>query len=85
MGAGRWVAYILLSEVTGCYYKGSSGDLERRLKEHNRGKVLSTKSGCPWSLIYYEGFQTRSDALQREKYFKTRSGYRWLKTQGIIE
>jgi predicted GIY-YIG superfamily endonuclease len=30
--------------------------------------------GIPWSLIYMEEFATRSEAVRRERYFKTGRG-----------
>lgn len=54
-------------------------NLERRLKEHNSGKQKSTKGYLPWKLVYHEQFSTRTEAREREKYFKTGSGREFLK------
>jgi putative endonuclease len=51
---------------------------------HNKGKVRATKSRIPWKIHYYETFPTRKEAVQRELFFKSRSGYRWLKYNKII-
>ena len=77
-------AYILRSLKDGSFYYGSSGDLEGRLAEHNAGRVRYTKGHRPYEIHYSEQFATRSEALRREKFFKTIAGYRWLKKQGII-
>ena len=58
--------YILLSEKTGKYYIGSTGNLEDRLIRHNSGRSNATKSGIPWKLKYKEEFTTRSEAIKRE-------------------
>jgi putative endonuclease len=83
-----WLAlfhtYILKSIKTGRHYYGSSGDVDRRLREHNDGEVTSTRSGRPWVIRYLEEFENKSQATQRERYFKKRSGYEWLKDKGII-
>jgi len=79
-----YYVYILKSELDGGYYYGSTSDLDRRVKEHNAGKVRSTKSRRPLHLHYHEELPDKSSALKRERYFKGRSGYRWLKTQKII-
>jgi putative endonuclease len=79
-----WIVYILRSELTGKYYHGSCGNLEKRLAEHNAGKTRSTKAYRPWVKTYVEIFENKTDALKREKYFKTRSGFRWLKEHNII-
>ncbi len=76
--------YILKSLTQDRYYYGSTSDLNRRIKEHNSGRVKSTKARRPWKLHYYEAYRTRSEAQRRERYFKKRSGYRWLKGQAII-
>ena len=76
--------YILKSSVDGTYYKGSCADLDVRLAQHNAGKVRSTKAKRPWQVHYREDFATRSEAASRERFFKSRSGYRWLRDKGII-
>ncbi len=63
--------YILLSEKTGKFYIGSTGDLEDRLFRHNSGWNKSTQSGRPWQLVYSEAFSTRSEAMKREKEIKS--------------
>ena len=55
-----------------------------RLKRHNRGKVRSTKAYIPWKVVYTEEFQTKSEAYQREMFFKSIDGYQFLKSKGII-
>ncbi len=80
-----YTAYILRSEQDGSYYKGSCKDLDRRLKQHNRGAVRSTKGKRPWVAHYSEDFDTKTEALKRERFLKSRSGYRWLRDQDIIE
>jgi putative endonuclease len=54
------------------------------MKRHNGGHVRSTKGKRPWVLHYYEAFETRSEALNRERFFKTIDGYKHLKERGII-
>jgi len=74
-----YYAYVLLSKNTGRYYKGHCSDLDKRLKEHNMGKTKATKLFRPWEIVYYEVFETLSEAINREKYFKTAAGRRYLK------
>jgi len=33
----------------------------------------------PWRLLYCEEYETRSEVLAREKFFKTGKGRQWLK------
>jgi len=66
------------------FYYGSTKDLDKRLSEHNRGKVRYTKGRRPWNLHYFEEFENRSDAFKREQFFKTIEGYNYLKSRNII-
>ena len=65
----------------GCIYKGYTLDLERRYKEHQNGKVKSTKNRRPLKLIGYEVYLFKTDALRRERYLKTTEGRRFLRMQ----
>ncbi|NQZ76902.1 MAG: GIY-YIG nuclease family protein [Ekhidna sp.] len=71
--------YILKSESDSSAYIGMSQDPERRLSEHNAGKVRSTKSKCPWKIVHLARFETRTAARAREKYFKSAAGRRFRK------
>ena len=75
--------YIIKSDVDGSYYYGHTKNLEWRIKEHNGGRVRSTKSKRPWRLHYREEFSTKSEAYRRELYFKSIPGYQFLKENGI--
>ncbi|HDZ62836.1 MAG TPA: GIY-YIG nuclease family protein, partial [Nitrospirae bacterium] len=59
-------------------------NLENRLSEHNSGESKATRYKAPWSLVYQENFQTRSEAVRREMYFKTVEGRIELKRLGIL-
>ena len=79
-----YYAYVLRSESHGTNYYGSCEDLDKRLNQHNTGKVRYTKGRMPWKLNYYEEFETRSEAMKREKFFKSIDGYNYLKEKKII-
>ncbi len=51
-------AYILKSLKDGTYYKGSTDNLQKRIKQHNSGKVKYTKGHLPYQLHYFEEFET---------------------------
>ncbi len=76
-----WYAYVLQSEKDKNLYAGSTGDLKRRFQEHNRGLVNSTKHRRPLKLVYYEAILSKKRAQERERYFKTSWGKRFLKKQ----
>ena len=62
-------------------YVGSTGKNPLvRLKEHNAGSNKFTKGHKPFTLIYTEEFETRTEALQREKFLKTGQGRKFLDT-----
>ena len=66
--------YILRSRKTGRRYVGSCEDLAECVRRHNAGESEATKHGVPWVLIRSESFVTRSEATQRERYYKTGRG-----------
>ena len=59
--------YLLKSVKLGELYIGQTNDLKRRFAEHNAGESISTKHKAPFKLVYYEAYQSRSDAVYREK------------------
>ncbi len=75
-----WYVYILKLK-NGDLYKGMTRDLRRRLDEHSRGLVQSTKPYRPTVLVGYEAYQCESDAIRREQFLKTTEGRRLLNQQ----
>lgn len=73
--------YVLLSEKDGLFYTGYTDNLKRRIEDHNRGKVSSTKKRLPIKLIYSEACLNQQDATKREGYLKTTYGKRYLKNR----
>jgi putative endonuclease len=74
-------AYLLRSLHFPYLYKGHCEDLEERLKQHNAGKTISIRKYVPFEIAYFEKFQTREEAIAREKYFKSAAGRRFLKSK----
>lgn len=66
--------YILKSKFFNKSYVGKTDNVERRLKEHNSGKSIYTKRYKPWELLYFEEFVTNTEAVNREKFYKTKKG-----------
>jgi putative endonuclease len=82
----QWGIYLFMFHVyilvnnKGKYYIGQTNSLERRLFQHNNSIFGYAKAGRPWRLVYYESFQTRSDAIYREKQIKSfKGGYAFKK------
>jgi putative endonuclease len=68
------IVYILESLKTGRFYIGYSEDPERRLYDHNVGKVKSTRLYRPWRKVHQESFSTKLQARERSiKAMKSRS------------
>ena len=68
-----YYVYILQSLKNKSLYIGYSGDLKKRINQHNNGESPATKPFTPYKLIYYEAFLDKADAKNREEYLK--SGY----------
>jgi len=66
--------YVLKSAKDSRLYTGVTCNLQRRIREHNSGKVRSTRTRQPLFLAHHELFQTKSQALARERFFKTPAG-----------
>lgn len=58
--------YILRC-ADGTFYTGWTNDLEKRLKSHNEGTASKyTRARRPVEMVYYEEFETKQAAMQRE-------------------
>ncbi|MDD4352046.1 MAG: GIY-YIG nuclease family protein [Candidatus Gracilibacteria bacterium] len=76
---GFYYVYVLQSKKDNKFYIGFTTNLDRRIKEHDEGKNISTAKRLPVELIFYEAYLSKGDALRREKYFKTAKGKTTLK------
>ncbi len=66
-----WYFYILQSLTRPDYfYKGSTGNLEKRLTEHNLGETISNRPYKPFRIVYYEAYVSESAARLRESAVK---------------
>jgi putative endonuclease len=75
--------YVLKND-SGRSYIGHSKDVSNRVAEHNIGKSKATRGKGPWTLIYTEEFETRPEAVKRERYLKTVAGRIELREKGIL-
>ncbi|MEK7139269.1 MAG: GIY-YIG nuclease family protein [Patescibacteria group bacterium] len=74
-----YYTYVLLSKKDHKLYVGFCGNLKLRITQHSQGQVDATKDRRPLELLYYEACFHKQDAIEREKYFKTGFGRRFLK------
>jgi len=70
--------YVIKSVTHATRYIGSTDNVLKRLFEHNNGKCRYTSGRKPWKLAYQEKYDTRSEAMKREKFLKSGQGRKWL-------
>ncbi len=67
--------YILNNSEDNVSYVGATGKLpQTRLTEHNIGSNTWTSTHGPFTLIYYESYHCKKDALHREQFLKSGQG-----------
>ena len=74
-----YTVYVLFSVEHNKIYIGYTGNLEQRLLSHNElGKKGWTIKYRPWKLIYHQNFETKQEALLKEKELKSGRGRDWI-------
>ena len=74
-----YYTYVLNSKLDKKFYIGFTDNLKNRILSHNKGEVNATRNRRPLELVYYEACKNKTKAIEREKYFKTGFGRRFLK------
>lgn len=71
-----YYVYIIRSTKEGKFYTGITNDIDRRLEEHDQGKVSTrtTYNRGPFELIHVEIVEDRISARKLEKFFKSGFG-----------
>lgn len=75
----EYVFYILYSYSSKRFYFGYTANLIQRIYWHNNGNKGFTCRFRPWNVIYVEFYDTKSKALERERFIKTGKGRDWVK------
>jgi len=75
-----YYVYAIRSLSLNYIYVGISNNVDRRLKEHNKGYNRTTTPYRPFKLLYKEKFDTRKEARVKEKYLKGGSGKEFLRS-----
>ncbi len=70
----EYCVYILWSYSAKKSYVGFTSCVIERMKSHNELGRNWTASYRPWILVHIEFFETKQQAMQREKYFKSGRG-----------
>lgn len=79
MRKNMYYVYILQSLKDSRTYIGFCRNINKRIKEHNAGKVKATKNRRPLKIIYLEKASNIEEAKKREKYWKSGAGRRKLR------
>jgi putative endonuclease len=67
--------YILYSASKDKYYIGHTADLILRLSQHNTTQNLGAND---WKIHYLETFDTRAEAMKREKEIKNKKSRKYI-------
>ncbi len=73
--------YILEDPKTRSRYIGFTSHLSQRIRQHQNGEVITTRTWTGPQLIYAEYYRNKSDAIGRELFLKSGAGWRFLKKQ----
>jgi putative endonuclease len=61
-----YYVYLLQFKKDQGFYIGQTEDLNRRIKDHKKGKTKSIKHRGEFILVYYEAYRSKKDATRRE-------------------
>jgi len=68
-----YYVYMLLCK-DGSYYTGYAKDVKRRVEQHRKGQAARyTRMHEPEKIVYVEKFDSRSEAMKRERKIKSLS------------
>ena len=64
-----YFVYLIVSKANNkkkFSYVGYTGNLKKRIDLHNSGKGAKFTRGKKWKLVYYERYDSKSDAMKNE-------------------
>ena len=73
-----YFTYIIYSKSRNKYYIGSSQDPTKRLEDHNNSRSNYTRKTNDWVLKWTESFDTKTEALQKEKSIKKMKSRKYI-------
>jgi putative endonuclease len=65
--------YLAQSESDDSFYVGISENPDKRMVEHNSGKLRSTSKKRPWKLAFVKKHKDYSEARKHEKWLKKKN------------
>ena len=79
-----YTVYVLYSSLFDKIYIGFTSDLTARLLSHNElGKKGWTIRYRPWTVVYTEQYNEKTEAISREKELKTSRYRKWIREEII--
>jgi len=70
-----YYVYFLKSRKNGKIYTGvTNNSPQERLKQHNNGCNVFSRQNLPFELLYFESYVCKTDAIRREKFYKSGFG-----------
>ena len=83
-----YYVYVLYSIKDNRLYKGSTSNIAKRFRKHNSGVSKSTSGRKPFVIVHIEQYESKTEALKRERYIKGLEGGSrlkdYLKSQNIL-
>ncbi|MBK6993077.1 MAG: GIY-YIG nuclease family protein [Chitinophagaceae bacterium] len=73
-----FTVYVLYSKSFEKIYIGYTSDLSQRLLSHNELSKRMDYKIRPWIVVHTEIFETKAEAMLREKQLKTAKGREWV-------
>ncbi len=75
-----YFVYLIISSLKNnkkFSYVGYTNNLKKRINLHNAGKGAKFTRGKKWKLVYYEEYDSKSEAMKKE--FKLKKNYKLRK------
>jgi len=77
----EYCVYILENRQ-GLFYIGSTGNLDKRVGQHNAKEKVGTKftrKHGPWLLVWKERHESQASAMKRERQIKAMKSSKWIR------
>jgi putative endonuclease len=65
--------YLIKSTRSESYHIGISKNVEKRIAEHNSGKLKTTSKNKPYTLVYKKEHESYEEARKHEKWLKKKN------------
>ena len=79
-----YYVYVLQNKESNKIYIGQTSNLEKRIRQHNDSEFdkrsFTKLNKGEWLLVHKEDFETRKEAMKREKELKSSRGRDFIKT-----